>query len=622
MEIMLKDFILKKRILQFLTKNDKKTIFFINIKKNLARVALLIDDVLKGRENILLVFSNMEIPACFKEMKVEKVISEDYFAEQDYHDIDEYVFKDITKNWYTHPEVRAKFEYNGIQLGNLVEHEFRLFLIPQIKNLEVARRAVTQNSPCKIISLEDTGELNEVVKLIGRTFHIPTLTLSCKLASESLIKLVEKLRLKISDSLSAIIDFYMRRKVKRDKESDKVILIDARLYKLLVTPDKPNFFLRTVIEKGWRIRFRMFKEREIYFSFYFSLKSRILKQFKDAWKGLHSDFTLKNKFNYKDVFYWDIVKNKLAYFVTIRFPAIVENIELLKELNKIKRIKLIVLRTDIRELEKTLAVTAKKLNIPTLLIQHGILAEHNGHESIYCDKVAVWGQASVEWYKNLGNDINKCVVTGNPRFDVLYNCGTHRVNADNIRKKLKLSSKPIILLATYPSRILSSYSTGDGMYVLLREIVMTIKQLEDKHLIVKVHPYDDDSSVYLGLINELKVKNVTLVKKANIHDLIDISQLLIILGSTTGLEAMILDKPVITVNLTKRKDMVPYAEYGAALGVHKPSDISIAIKDALDNPKIKESLEQKRKEFIYNYAYKIDGQSSQRVKDLIGELVN
>jgi 3-deoxy-D-manno-octulosonic-acid transferase len=87
--------------------------------------------------------------------------------------------------------------------------------------------------------------------------------------------------------------------------------------------------------------------------------------------------------------------------------------------------------------------------------------------------------------------------------------------------------------------------------------------------------------------------------------------------STTALEAMILDKPVIIVDFIKNPFPTPYTESGAAIGVYKEEDLAPTIEKVLHNQKVQKELKNNRKQFVYEHAYKIDGQASKRVVDLI-----
>ena len=110
-------------------------------------------------------------------------------------------------------------------------------------------------------------------------------------------------------------------------------------------------------------------------------------------------------------------------------------------------------------------------------------------------------------------------------------------------------------------------------------------------------------------------------QKVDIYELLHASDLLITTHSTVGLEAILLEKPVITLNLTSKPDLMPYATSGAAIGVYKKEDLVPAMQTALFNPETKEEMAKRRKAFVLEHTYKPDGQASKRVAELITRLI-
>ena len=93
------------------------------------------------------------------------------------------------------------------------------------------------------------------------------------------------------------------------------------------------------------------------------------------------------------------------------------------------------------------------------------------------------------------------------------------------------------------------------------------------------------------------------------------------INSTAAIEAIILDKPVIVVNLTGEVDIMPYAQSGAALGVYKEEELVSAINDALNDKNTIRQLKEARKMFESEHAYKVDGKSTERVVELIERII-
>jgi hypothetical protein len=84
---------------------------------------------------------------------------------------------------------------------------------------------------------------------------------------------------------------------------------------------------------------------------------------------------------------------------------------------------------------------------------------------------------------------------------------------------------------------------------------------------------------------------------------------------------MILDKSVITINFTGLKDPIPFAESGAALGVYREKDLTATIKQGLYDDSLKERLRRDRDKFVYEQTYLKDGKATERIANLIEQMV-
>jgi UDP-N-acetylglucosamine 2-epimerase len=314
-----------------------------------------------------------------------------------------------------------------------------------------------------------------------------------------------------------------------------------------------------------------------------------------------------------------LVDKKLAVYFLEVFPRAVANFQRLEQIYKRKTIKLLVLRHDLRESERTLVFSCRLCKIPSLVIQHGILAERNGHDQPVVDKLALWGQACARWFNGLASD--RFEITGNPKFDCLFRQGPP-LEKEKICKGLGIMlNKDIILFASQQINKYSSFWTDDVFLLTAQKIIEALEHFPDKQLIIKVDP-NEPIQPFKELVKDCGVRDIVVVKDLDIHILLDICDLLITLDSTVALEAMIFDKPVITINLTRRQDRVPYAANGAAIGVYKTEDIPGAIESALNDTGLRQQMESARKKFVYEYAYVIDGKAGERVTRLIQKMAS
>ena len=83
-----------------------------------------------------------------------------------------------------------------------------------------------------------------------------------------------------------------------------------------------------------------------------------------------------------------------------------------------------------------------------------------------------------------------------------------------------------------------------------------------------------------------------------------------------------MDKPLVQVNLSKSGSGMPYAKSGAAIGVYHENHMVQAIRRGLYDFKTKNDLKKGRQKYTCDYLYKIDGQASKRVTDLIYRMIS
>ena len=105
---------------------------------------------------------------------------------------------------------------------------------------------------------------------------------------------------------------------------------------------------------------------------------------------------------------------------------------------------------------------------------------------------------------------------------------------------------------------------------------------------------------------------------SNTYEQIFVCDLLITRHSTTGLEAVALNKPVIVLNLDDGTDYAGYVKEGVARGVYKDDDLTTAIKELLQDDTY---LAKNRDRYIEKYLYKIDGKAYERVVDVIENML-
>lgn len=226
------------------------------------------------------------------------------------------------------------------------------------------------------------------------------------------------------------------------------------------------------------------------------------------------------------------------------------------------------------------------------------------------DFFLVTGQKYYEIKKDT-NDSKKIIVTGQPRYDILH-YSDKIYNKEIFLEKYKISPYHKIILWTTQCHGMSDEENKKNM----RTVFSSIEKLNDITLIIKQHP--DEGIIYTRMITEYLSKysiNATIAPtNSDIYELLYFCNLMITKNSTTTIEALALNKPVIVLNLGDEPDVMDYVKKGVALGVYKEDELKISIETMIKNDL---DLTKNRESYIYESLYRIDGRSSERVVEFI-----
>jgi len=365
-------------------------------------------------------------------------------------------------------------------------------------------------------------------------------------------------------------------------------------------------------------------ENNIDFNIFSSYSSKIssekiikkVKDIKKNWLELENNDDFKNIFNIKDINYWDIMKDHLEDVFTVQLPNWIRTYYAAIDLIEAEEPSLIVFTYDAMPHEKSIILSSRFNNTPTLEVQHGVTNVDIGFVPLYTDKVAVFGENSKQFFIGYGIDENRIEITGRPLYDSWTK--DSKKNSEVLKHPDIPKEGRIILMATSAlfHHRLDTFNNIKNMY---SSVVKTVRQFPDHTLVIKLHPSEDVDNYRYATEDP---DNVIFVKDIGLTELINRSDMVITDISTIGLEAIMLGMPVITLNYTDKKDAMPYASSGAAIGVYKPDDLKEAIDKILHDEDTQRTLEESRKQFLQDYLYKLDGRSSERVARLIEKMID
>lgn len=250
----------------------------------------------------------------------------------------------------------------------------------------------------------------------------------------------------------------------------------------------------------------------------------------------------------------------------------------------------IVVSTHAPRSERALIGAAGQLSIPSVCLvdlfpfrAYEWLAE-NG----YANKVCVLSEYVKKFLVSKGRSVNDIVVTGNTVFDKLsfYRSTKRKQNSPTTSK----NSKTILWASQVEPHIHPLQTELTGNPDLPRDIEYYLYSILKKHpgwkLIIRPHPSENHN--YVNLPDNVKISQ----KTEKIHELISTVDVVITMTSTVAIEAALIGKPVITVDLSIFTKDSPFSEMGLTRGVKRISDLETAIIDAEPSTNMMNSVDK------------------------------
>jgi hypothetical protein len=307
-------------------------------------------------------------------------------------------------------------------------------------------------------------------------------------------------------------------------------------------------------------------------------------------------------------YYLDHLENYIAHAC--------DYVAFLEEIFKEFRPDIVVMIPESTIFSGTAALLAKRNHVPSLSF-YQLVRVHASYEDSYADRIALYGSHGYDAMIENGFSSSKLIAVGNPRYDDWLK-GDADADRKTICEKLRIPHDRTIIT-------IASHLAWEGTRTWVEAVVRTFTEhwQEGRYaLILKPHPGDLVED-YLTILSAIKPSDAYLADRdADIRTLINASDVLMTDVSTVGVEAIVLGKPMICLNLTGTpQHLLRYDEEGGAILVTRADRIWDTIQDVLYDEVTREKLARERERGIERFALKNDGQSSARFLSAIHQLM-
>ncbi len=605
-----------------------KKILAIAETKEQVKAILVQESKLGKSTQILLLMFDDSIKLTKTHRGIHYISSTKYLSPEIFHDIVQNA-RSIAMEW--HKSISEDWSHNGINLGWIIETPFFKDVADIIQRIVVIQQVLNEYKPDKIIVADDGSMTPRTAILVANSKDIKSIRIKLPLfgAKRGTHTCFHFLRKTVRNIVLSVKYKADSKRYKKDRPKVMPIIFEQHHENILGSVLK-EIEIRGNLEP-FSVCFypgateQSLQNDEIEYVLLNSLMSidvalktslEIVK-LKMKWDALTRDTHFRTYFTYDGIVFWSLIVDLFNNRYDTYYSDIIGIIEIIKDALAKKSIELVILMGDSCVPERAIIGAADSNSIPSLIVQHGVMADTWGYVPLHGTKMAVFGEFSKKFMIEHGTDSDRVIVTGSPIYDALI-MKKDFSHEDEIYKQLGLDkSNEIIVLATQGLVEHKLGSLGDWK-ILVSNVMEAMKMFPDKQLVIKLHPHEKEDKYYKFFP---LMKNVTIIKDIDIHSLFRVSKILLTESSTVGLDSMIQGIPVITINFTGRPDIIPYASSGAAIGVKNQDELIEAIKKILYDEDTTRKLHSNMKQFVFDYAYKMDGHAYKRIVDLIEKMV-
>ncbi len=529
-------------------------------------------------------------------------------------------------NWFRSPGVRECLTYKGVNLGEMLQHPMTYFLLTPLRAIALVDGLFAQKTitSCLFFPLGSGGpEPLPVTEPALLTDHWVS-------SQPGVSKQENRNRGSFMRAMLGLVWKAVNFVISLRAGGEKTVLVSS--------DTKHAAPVMAELEKKGTFRFTFIREQ---------FPARLLKPFFQKSISLESvcarpgsgeklrkelSFTLETKrpFTFKNTDYWVMIRE---IFLEKFIPRMEQERSLVDSFHSLlnrKKIDFILVDEDVCPYNKTLITVANQKNIPSCVIQHGapfpIVAI--ALAPVSCTKIAAWGNTTRDMLLNCGVSDSKIEVTGVPRYDSFRIKPADPKDRARIAAELNIpADKKWLVFATDPfhepgrADFVGNYLTQDELRKLVQTVARAAQRFPECRLILKLHPRDRYESFARAWIREMNMEGqVWVTRSFPTPRLLPHTEVLLTVCSTVAIEAMLCDKPVITLNMQSGEDLQPHRELGVALGAKDEQTLIQALDRCLNDESTKQNLRARREQVIPEYIGPRDGKASARAAEIIETL--
>lgn len=341
------------------------------------------------------------------------------------------------------------------------------------------------------------------------------------------------------------------------------------------------------------------------------------------WQKLSHDAQAQAAFSDEERSLWPILKKPLSEVMVGMAQYTVPWIEVLKHLFTTYQPSVVVSGTDRDTQTIAAAAVARRFGIPSVYVQQARHGDGPYLRNLFTDYAAVMDEFTRTAHMKCSNvSADRFVLTGLPRWDNIAQVMA-RVQAErdtllsSLYRDLGIDpGERIIVFASQPLALELRQRT-------VQILMQTLAAYPNTRLIIKLHPNEDSiQSTFEKIVAESPPTALPprVIRRTNLYALLLAAEMVITFFSNVGLEAVMLDRPVMLINLSGEPDLLPLVQQKTALGAYSEAEIAHQINRLLSDPAAARELQASRRLYLQANSQITDGKATERVVEMLRSL--
>ncbi|WP_028609941.1 hypothetical protein [Paenibacillus harenae] len=298
-------------------------------------------------------------------------------------------------------------------------------------------------------------------------------------------------------------------------------------------------------------------------------------------------------------------------WIRIQLRSVMRKIDGIDRLFGKNNVKGVIQFSSVNPMGYLLVHMGKQRRIPTMNIQFGLNDTYQ-ILSTNIDHYVAWGEQHKKRLTQFGVPGSKFHLLGNARFDPIF---TNKwMNKAELLKKLKI--RPGKTVFVYPEQPLPQRHNRIVMRAILRSLLPYRKKVV---LLVKNHPRQRGSGLTRSLVRKYPFARLIRHRSIQLNDLLNGSDAVFVQFSTTGLEAMLFRKPVISLAFFPDTNKHEYSYYASSRRVTSAKgykQLKSIIKPFMRSGSYRRLMLAKQNMYVAS-AYNGGGDAKRKIKQFI-----